>query len=38
MIHIILPTLRSTMNADRQMAKEFDNFVLFLCGEMNGRL
>jgi hypothetical protein len=32
-IHIILFSIHSTMNANRWMAKEFDNFVLLLCGE-----
>jgi len=31
-IHIILLRLRSTMNTNRQMAKEFDNFVLLTWG------
>ena len=31
--HIILPTLRSTMDVHRQTVKEFVNFVLSVCGE-----
>jgi hypothetical protein len=34
----LFPIGRSTMNSHRRMAKEFNNFVLLMCGGMNRRL